>query len=108
MRFEGFEQKAFFVRAAVRREAPSNKGACGAPFARASRDAGPLTLAAPTSLSLRSDCERLRAALRVMKRFCTMMRPDHIYFAMTMVKHGTLAGAFIFAFKILKFAIVTM
>jgi hypothetical protein len=36
-----------------------------------------------------------------------MMRPDHIYFAMTMVKHGTLAGAFIFAFKILRFAVHT-
>lgn len=37
-----------------------------------------------------------------------MMRPDHIYFAMTMVKYSTLAGAFIFAFKILKFAVKTM
>jgi hypothetical protein len=34
-----------------------------------------------------------------------MMRPDHIWMAMTMVKHGTLAGAFIFAFKILRFAL---
>jgi hypothetical protein len=37
-----------------------------------------------------------------------MLRPDYIYFAMTMVKHGTLAGAFIFAFKILRFAIKTL
>jgi hypothetical protein len=36
-----------------------------------------------------------------------MMRPDHIFIAMTMVKHGTLAGAFIFAFKILRFALQT-
>jgi hypothetical protein len=35
------------------------------------------------------------------------MRPDHIYFAMVMVKHSTLAGAFIFAFKILRFAVHT-
>lgn len=34
-----------------------------------------------------------------------MMRPDHIYFAMSMVKHSTLAGAFIFAFKIIRFAL---
>jgi hypothetical protein len=40
-----------------------------------------------------------------LERYEKMMRPDHIYFAMTMVKHGTLAGAFIFAFKILRFAI---
>lgn len=32
------------------------------------------------------------------------MRPDHLYLAMTMVKHGTLAGACIFAYKILLFA----
>jgi len=36
-----------------------------------------------------------------------MMRPDHIYFAMTMVKHSTLAGACIFAFKLLNFAVKT-
>jgi hypothetical protein len=35
------------------------------------------------------------------------MRPDHIFLAMTMVKHGTLAGAFIFAFKILRFVVNT-
>ncbi|KAF2989607.1 hypothetical protein MJC1_03375 [Methylocystis sp. MJC1] len=35
-----------------------------------------------------------------------MMRPDHLFIAMTMVKHGTLAGACIFAFKILRFALV--
>jgi hypothetical protein len=28
--------------------------------------------------------------------------------AMTMIKHGTLAGAFIFAFKILRFAVHTL
>lgn len=33
-----------------------------------------------------------------------MMRPEQIFMAMTMIKHGTLAGAFIFAFKILRFA----
>lgn len=33
------------------------------------------------------------------------MRPDHLYMAMSMVKHGTLAGAFIFAVKILAFAV---
>lgn len=36
-----------------------------------------------------------------------MMRPDHIFFAMTMLKHGTLAGACIFAYKILRFAVAT-
>lgn len=34
-----------------------------------------------------------------------MMNPDHIWIAMAMLKHGTLAGAFIFAFKILRFAL---
>ncbi len=34
-----------------------------------------------------------------------MLRPDHIYFAMTMVKHSTLAGACIFAFKIFSYAV---
>lgn len=34
-----------------------------------------------------------------------MMRPDHLYLAMSMVKHGTLAGAFIYGFKILAFAV---
>jgi hypothetical protein len=37
-----------------------------------------------------------------------MMRPDQIFMAMTMIKHGTLAGAFIFAFKILRFAVHTL
>jgi hypothetical protein len=37
-----------------------------------------------------------------------MMRPDHIYFAMTMVKHSTLAGALIFAWKILAYAVKAM
>jgi hypothetical protein len=32
-----------------------------------------------------------------------MMRPDHIYFAMAMVKHSTLAGACIFAAKLVYF-----
>jgi hypothetical protein len=35
-----------------------------------------------------------------------MMRPDHIWIAMTMVKHGTLAGAFIYAFKLMRFALL--
>jgi len=34
------------------------------------------------------------------------MRPDHIWIAMTMVKHGTLAGAFIYAFKLMRFALL--
>jgi hypothetical protein len=42
------------------------------------------------------------------ERHAVMLRPDYIYFAMTLVKHGTLAGAFIFAFKILRFAIKTL
>jgi len=37
-----------------------------------------------------------------------MMRPDHIFLAMTMVKHGTLAGALIFAYKILLYAAKTI
>lgn len=36
------------------------------------------------------------------------MRPDHIFLAMTMVKHGTLAVACIYAFKLMKFLIKTM
>lgn len=35
-----------------------------------------------------------------------MMRPDHIWIAMTMVKHGTLAGACIYAVKLLRFALL--
>jgi hypothetical protein len=37
-----------------------------------------------------------------------MMRPDHVFFAMTMVKHSTLAGAIIFAWKILSYAVKVM
>jgi hypothetical protein len=36
------------------------------------------------------------------------MRPDQIFIAMTLIKHGTLAGAFIFAFKLLRFAVHTL
>lgn len=36
------------------------------------------------------------------------MRPDHIYFAMTMVKHSTLAVACIYAFKIVSFLVKAM
>lgn len=36
------------------------------------------------------------------------MRPDHIYIAMTMVKHGTLAAACIYAYKIVAFFAKTM
>jgi hypothetical protein len=36
------------------------------------------------------------------------MRPDHIYLAMTMVKHSTLAGACIYAFKIASFVVKAM
>lgn len=36
------------------------------------------------------------------------MRPDHIFLAMTMVKHGTLAVAFIYAFKIVKVLVKLM
>jgi hypothetical protein len=35
-----------------------------------------------------------------------MMRPDHIFIAMTMVKYGTLTGALIYAVKILRFALI--
>lgn len=51
------------------------------------------------------ETRKARAIARVLtKGNVKMLRPDHIYFAMTMVKHSTLAGAFIFAFKILRFA----
>lgn len=33
------------------------------------------------------------------------MRPDHIYIAMTMIKHSTLAAACIFGYKIVAYAI---
>jgi len=36
-----------------------------------------------------------------------LMRPDHIYLAMTMVKHSTLAVACIYAFKIVSFLVKT-
>jgi hypothetical protein len=47
-----------------------------------------------------------RARLCAFSKGKDMMRPDHIYFALTMVKHSTLAGAFIYAFKILRFALL--
>jgi hypothetical protein len=50
----------------------------------------------------------LRATSRTHERCFVMMRPDHIFLAMTMIKHGTLAGAFIFAFKLLRFAVHTI
>jgi hypothetical protein len=40
---------------------------------------------------------------RELKAVLNMMRPDHIYFAMAMVKHSTLAGACIFAAKLVYF-----
>jgi hypothetical protein len=46
--------------------------------------------------------QRLRATMRV------FMRPDHIYLAMTMVKHSTLAAACIYAFKIVSFFVKTL
>lgn len=33
------------------------------------------------------------------------MRPDHIYFALLMVKHSTLAAACIYAYKIVAYAV---
>lgn len=36
------------------------------------------------------------------------MRPDHIFLAMSMVKHGTLAVAIIYAFKIVVYFAKTM
>lgn len=33
------------------------------------------------------------------------MRPDHIYLCMTMIKHSTLAAAFIFGYKIVVYAV---
>lgn len=65
------------------------------------------TPCAREKVSLHSqECESPRAAMRVIEKGVTMMmRPDHIWMAMTMVKHGTLAGAFIFAIKILRFAV---
>jgi hypothetical protein len=50
-------------------------------------------------------CARLGAFI---ERCMMMMRPDHIFFAMTILKHSTLAGAAIFAFKILRFAVKTL
>jgi hypothetical protein len=47
----------------------------------------------------RSGCVRLRGFF---------MRPDHIYLAMTMVKHSTLAAACIYAFKIVSFFVKTL
>lgn len=43
--------------------------------------------------------------LRDTKAVLDMMRPDHIYFAMAMVKHSTLAGACIFAAKLVYFMV---
>jgi hypothetical protein len=34
-----------------------------------------------------------------------MLRPDHLYFAMLMTKHATLAGGLIYGVKILNYAI---
>lgn len=43
--------------------------------------------------------------MRDTKAVLDMMRPDHIYFAMAMVKHSTLAGACIFAAKLVYFMV---
>ncbi len=37
-----------------------------------------------------------------------MMRPDHLYFAMLMTKHATLAGALIYGVKIMNYAVRTL
>ncbi|MBM3577144.1 MAG: hypothetical protein FJX40_05665 [Alphaproteobacteria bacterium] len=59
----------------------------------------------PSHLNVAPDAiagaQRLRAIMRV------LMRPDHIYLAMTMVKHSTLAVACIYAFKIVSFLVKT-
>jgi len=47
--------------------------------------------------------QRLRMTLRGL-----LMRPDHIFIAMTMIKHGTLACACIYAYKIVHFLVKTM
>jgi hypothetical protein len=72
------------------------------------RDAGRATLRKAT-VSLQwvapdaiAGAQRLRATMRV------FMRPDHIYLAMTMVKHSTLAAACIYAFKIVSFFVKTL
>lgn len=45
--------------------------------------------------------QRLRATIE------GLMRPDHIYLAMTVVKHSTLAAACIYGFKIVSFFVKT-
>ena len=42
------------------------------------------------------------------ERFFDMMRPDHLYFAMLMTKHATLAGALIYGVKIMNYAVRTL
>jgi hypothetical protein len=84
--------------------AQSNKGALARLSQGSGRDADARRL---TTIRLLPSWNRQgpRGGVRLFERYEAMMRPDHIYIAMTMVKHGTLAGAFIFAFKILRFAV---
>jgi hypothetical protein len=39
------------------------------------------------------------------ERGFSMLRPDHVYFAMLMTKHATLAGGLIYGVKILNYAV---
>lgn len=61
--------------------------------------------AKPSRLNVAPDAiagvQRLRATMRI------LMRPDHVYLAMTMVKHSTLGAACIYAFKIATFLVKT-
>lgn len=51
-----------------------------------------------------SICITLRAAGAGERGF-HMLRPDHVYFAMLMTKHATLAGGLIYGVKIMNYAI---
>ena len=51
-----------------------------------------------------SICSSISAA-GASERGFSMLRPDHLYFAMLMTKHATLAGGLIYGVKILNYAI---
>jgi hypothetical protein len=73
----------------------------GACWRRRPRDVRKATVSFKCRFDAITGAQRLRATMRI------LMRPDHIYLAMTMVKHSTLAVACIYAFKIVSFLVKT-
>ena len=68
------------------------------------RDAGQIRTNRLSKSDYRSDCDRGERILAPNEEVFGM-RPDHIYLAMIVIKHSTLAAACIFAYKIAVYAI---